>query len=521
MRGTEQQLQATNPAPKAVIYCRVSSKTQEAEGHGLESQETRCRQYVLAKGYEVAAVFPDTITGGGDFMKRPGMVALLSFLDAQPNEHFVVIFDDHKRFARDRDFHFRLRDAFRQRDAQVECLNFTFEETPEGEFIETILAAQGQLERKQNGRQVAQKMQARMENGYWIHTAPIGYRYQTVKGRGKMLIPNPPFDAMINEAFEGYASGRFETQAEVTRFLASFPDFPRNKKGDLVQQRITDILTQPVYAGYITSERYKLNFIKAQHEPIISLEAFERVQQRRQTVPHAPKRKNIGNDFALRGIATCACCNVPLRSSWSKGKTKSYAYYLCQTKDCEAYGKSIPRDIIENDVGELVKTLQPTKGLITIVKEMFKTAWGLREAQAKGNLMAGKRKIATIQTEIDQILERIMSASNAMVIKAYEDKIAKLERNKALLSENLTKQTPAKGVFDEKLELALDFITNPWNIWKNGHANTRRLVLKLAFAGPVPYDRKTGARTPEKSLPFKAIGHICGDDISYGAAGEN
>jgi len=30
--------------------------------------------------------------------------------------------------------------------------------TTEGEFIETIMAAQGALERKQNGRQVAQKM---------------------------------------------------------------------------------------------------------------------------------------------------------------------------------------------------------------------------------------------------------------------------------------------------------------------------------------------------------------------------
>ena len=32
------------------------------------------------KGYDVEAVFPDTITGGGDFMKRPGMVELLSNL---------------------------------------------------------------------------------------------------------------------------------------------------------------------------------------------------------------------------------------------------------------------------------------------------------------------------------------------------------------------------------------------------------------------------------------------------------
>ena len=152
-----------NEPVKAVIYCRVSSKSQELEGNGLESQETRCREYARAKGYFVEAMFPDTITGGGDFMQRPGMVALLSYLDAQPSENYVVIFDDLKRFARDTRFHLDLRDAFRLRGAQIECLNFKFEDSPEGEFIETIMAAQGALERKQNGRQVAQKMKARMQ----------------------------------------------------------------------------------------------------------------------------------------------------------------------------------------------------------------------------------------------------------------------------------------------------------------------------------------------------------------------
>lgn len=148
---------------QAVIYCRVSSRSQETDGNGLESQETRCRQHAAAQGYDVVAVFPDTITGGGDFMQRPGMVALLSFLDAQPNDRFVVIFDDLKRFARDTSFHLDLREAFRMRSAKIECLNFKFDESPEGEFIETIMAAQGALERKQNGRQVSQKMRERME----------------------------------------------------------------------------------------------------------------------------------------------------------------------------------------------------------------------------------------------------------------------------------------------------------------------------------------------------------------------
>ncbi len=314
---------------KAVIYCRVSSKGQETDGHGLESQETRCRQYAETKGYAVTAVFPDTMTGAGSFMQRPGMVALLSFLDAQPDEKFVVIFDDLKRASRDTRAFFDLRDAFRLRGTRVECLNFKFDDTPEGEFIETIIAAQGALERKQNRRQVAQKMKARMQSGYWIHNAPVGYRYDMVKGRGKILVPKEPFAGIIREAFEGFASGRFQTQAEVKRFFERIPDFPHQKNGKLAQQRVTDMLIHPIYTGHICSETYGINWLRGQHEPLISLETFDKVQQRRAGKAKAPKRKNIGDAFALRGMVVCGCCDVPLRSSITKGNGGSYPYYLC------------------------------------------------------------------------------------------------------------------------------------------------------------------------------------------------
>jgi DNA invertase Pin-like site-specific DNA recombinase len=60
---------------------RVSDKKQKHDGDGLHSQEHRCREYAAARGYQVEAVFHDDVSGGGDFMKRPGMVAMLNFLD--------------------------------------------------------------------------------------------------------------------------------------------------------------------------------------------------------------------------------------------------------------------------------------------------------------------------------------------------------------------------------------------------------------------------------------------------------
>lgn len=117
------------------------------------------------------------------------------------------------------------------------------------------------------------------------------------------------------------------------------------------------------------------------------------------------------------------------------------------------------------------------------------------------------------------MLARIIDTNNDTVIRAYEDKLAKLEREKVKQSENLANQTPPAGAFDKKLELALRFLANPWKLWETGHVQARRLVLKLAFGGPIAYCRIEGARTPKISIPFTALGCISGGEFIYGAGG--
>ncbi|MEP2784962.1 MAG: recombinase family protein [Pseudoruegeria sp.] len=65
----------------------------------------------------------------------------------------------------------------------------------------------------------------------------------------------------------------------------------------MTQQRVTDILTNPLYAGYICSKTYDLNYLKGQHEALISLETFDKVQACRDGIAKAPKRADIGDDF--------------------------------------------------------------------------------------------------------------------------------------------------------------------------------------------------------------------------------
>lgn len=301
-------------AQPAVIYCRVSSPAQVRGGHGLESQESRCRAYAETQGYHVEAMFPDDVTGGGDFMARPGLVALSSFLKAQPDKSYVVVFDDLKRFARDTEFHIKLRRTFKEVGAQIECLNFCFEDTPEGEFIETIMAAQGQLERKQNRRQVIQKMRARVEAGYYLFSPVFGYTYAKRPEHGKILVPDEPHASYVREAFEGMANGRFRSVMEVARFLEAESDAPRNAHGNIRPTYVTDLLRRSLYAGLITVPKWGIENHPGKHEPLISYQTFARVQKVLDGRALAPARKDLNLDFPLRGFVNCSCCDRPLTS---------------------------------------------------------------------------------------------------------------------------------------------------------------------------------------------------------------
>jgi len=494
---------------KAVIYCRVSSTRQKIEGSGLESQEHRCRQFAALHGYEVEAVFPDDASGGGDFMKRPGMVALLTYLDAQPDKSYVVIFDDLKRFARDTEFHIKLRREFRARGASIECLNFRLEDSPEGQFVETIFAAQGQLEREQNRRQVIQKMKARLEKGYAVFQAPVGYRYERDRAHGKILVRDEPLASIVKEALEGFASGRFRSQSEVKHFLEAQPAFPKDlPNGEVRFFKVTRLLRRTVYSGCVEAPEWGVSIRKGQHEGLVTFETFQRIQDILDGRKRPAARKDYNADFPARGFIQCDDCGQPMTACWSKGKHRHYAYYLCDTRSCPSRRKSVPRAKIEEGLEGILQSMQPTPGLFAMAKAMFIDIWNARLADAHVSQGMIKRQLRDVQKQIDSLMDRIVEAESTSVVKAYEKRIDALEREKIVLAERALEIVPPKGRLEESIEHALTFLSSPWNIWKNGSLAMRQAVLRLAFAEPLRYSGASGYRTPEMAFPFKVLAGI-------------
>ena len=493
---------------KAVIYCRVSSVSQTKRGDGLGSQDTRCREYARMKGYNVVARFDDDLTG--KVVERPGMKAMLAHLRNNRADKCIVLIDDISRLARDVEAHWELRRTILRAGGKLESPSIEFKQDADSRMVENVLAGAAQHQREKNAEQTFNRMRARLITGYWVFWKPKGYRYEKTRDQGKMLVRDEPVASILQEALEGYAIGRFDTQVEVKRFLESQPDYPKDTaNGEIRNQRITDLLTQPLYAGYLEAPNWDIALREGKHDGLISLETFEKIQHRLKEGAKAPARKDINEDFPLRGFVECGDCEKPLTACWSKSKTgKKHPYYLCYNKACASCRKSIPRDKIEGEFETILQSMQPAENLFTIVKAMFQEAWKQRLAHAKHAEAVLKQDVTKTEKQIDVLMDRIVETDNATVMAAFEGKIAKLEKQKLIAIEKLADQGNPKHTFDEMFELALKFLSSPWNLWSSGQMHLRKTVLRLTFAERMAYHRDKGFRTPQVAVPFTFLGGI-------------
>lgn len=441
----------------AVIYARVSSPAQTVRGDGLGSQETRCREFARMKGYEVAKVFQDDMTG--QFADRPGMQDMLDFLRANRKDAPIVIIDDITRLARGVIAHWDLRDTIAKAGGKLESPSIEFGEDSDSVLVENLLASVSQHQREKNAEQTKNRMQARIMNGYWCFQAPIGYKYSRVSGHGNMLVRDEPVASVIQEALEGFASGHFQTQAEVKRFLEVSPSYPKpNKSGSIHPQRIIEILTRPVYAGMVEAPNWNIPMRQGQHKGLISLTDYNRIQNRLKATAKAPARKDLSADFPLRGAVTCDDCGHALTACWSQGKNRKYAYYLCPTKGCASYRKSIPRDKIESAFATLLQNMTPSQPMLNAAKAMFRDLWEQRLTQAASIKATFQKDADRLGKQIDELLDRVIDASTPSIIRAYEQRIATLETEKLAIHEKLQSTGKPVATFQEMFEHAMEYL---------------------------------------------------------------
>lgn len=394
--SNKKELKTVNQKEYSLICCRVSSEKQVREGHGLEGQEQRCRHYSNEKGYIYERTYFDEGISGAIF-ERPAIKEILEYIDKNSHKKYVVIFDDINRIARDVQVHWAIKKEFALRGATIESPNFKFENTPEGKFIETILAGKSQLDREQNARQVKQKMKARMESGYWTFArVPCGFEIIKTKEHGKIIIPKKPESQIIKELLEGFANDRFMSKTDLLNFLKTKESILGNKRR--IRFNFINSLLSPknlsLYAGFIEYPEWDIKRIKGQHEAIVNLETIKKIIAKLENKSEKKVNSRDNDKFPLRRIVNCAICNQKMTGSRVRGKLKYYKVYTCNNKDCTAKPKNFQTHKLEAEYLKLLNRITPEREIIEFAGAISMDVWHNSLSSIKSSHRALEKEIA-------------------------------------------------------------------------------------------------------------------------------
>ena len=290
-----------------VIYLRVSS-TEQAEQLNLNAQEMHCREYAKQKGLAVLQVFLDPGKTGRN-VNREAFKSLLKFCRQDAQRVCAVVCYDVSRWARSVAGWATTINTLDELGIEFHSVLERVDQSASGRYVANIHAASAQHFSDLLSEKMQGVLQHRLSQGLFPHKAPLGYR-NLVKGRderppsGVNIIPDPENVPVIVHAFNAVAGG-LRSMEDVRKEVNALG--LRTTSGrEIPRQSFYNMLRNEIYAGWVASGDLR---VKGLHEPLVSQEVFDAVQEVLSgKKPDRKPYKKTREDFPLRQFVACAKC---------------------------------------------------------------------------------------------------------------------------------------------------------------------------------------------------------------------
>ena len=204
---------------------------------------------------------------------------------------------------------------------KLEALDFPtfwFENTPQGRFMLNIGFGQAKYMVDSLSVNVKRGLREKLRRGEFPGWAPVGYLNDH---RSHSIIPEETKAPLVRRMFDTYATGHY-TAAELRRSITDWGLTGHSGK-PIALSKIPVMLANPFYIGLF---RYKGEIHEGVHEPIVSKQVFDRVQEVMRERKRGKYMKEARRPF--RGLMTCAECGAAITSE----KQKGHHYYRCTGK---------------------------------------------------------------------------------------------------------------------------------------------------------------------------------------------
>jgi len=480
---------------KGIIYTRVSSDEQ-VKGTSLEFQEDLCRKYCEQRGIEIAAVFREEGETAKDLSlnNRKKFLEALEFCRKNKGQFqaFVVLRVD--RFARNTEDHFAVRKILMNYGTTLHSVTEPIGNKPAEKFIETVLAGAAEYDNAIRKQRCTDGMLARINQGIYPWKPPMGYKCLHFKKRGeKKTEPDPPDEQvfpLIQKALKEYAKG-FYSQTELAKLLDKWGlKTIRGRK--TTAQTIDYILGKYLkfYAGIIANP-WTGEEKEGLHKPMITKEEMYKIQLIRSGKGKSFVKHDRYNPlFPLRRTVICGFCKRPLTGSSPRGNGGRYSYYHCLNKDCPAYGKGIPKDVLEKEFLEYLRRITPKENFFEVFKETVLDLWQEKGKSFELEAQRYEKQLKMLQAKRKRIFE--MREEGSYTKEEFLERKQEVENEIAMVKLSLSQSQIESFDIEGVLNYAINFIRNLGRQWLDLSPQLRSRFQKLVFPEGIFYKKGFG-----------------------------
>ncbi|WP_433603564.1 recombinase family protein [Nocardia sp. CA-135953] len=479
----------------AVSYLRVSSKKQmdtardiDPDGNSIATQRIHIDRKANNLGARIVKEFLDPGISAKSIDKRREFQELIEYLREHREIKYVIV------YARSRAFRNYIDAALTKRllDKLGVKLASAREDFGDGIFAEAMEAITdvfNDMQNKMSGEDIRIKMHHKASNGGSIGPARIGYENIRiiVEGRTVNTIGLDEKRApLIKEAFELYATGDYSTErleaAMADRGLTTRPSPKRPVEKPVPHKTWQRILRDPYYAGWVP---YKGDVYPGRHEPIVSQELFEKVQDTLDAKSGKGNRDRIHMHY-LKGMLFCGRCQHAGRTSrlvFSRVTShtgKRYDYFICRAyQDGLCDLPSLRVELVEHAITKYHRTLQLPSDFIEAVRGQLDAA--IRDEQ--GSVRALHASLTNRLKQLDEQESNLidLAADGSLPQGKIRAKLHQIHVDRTKAQAGLANTAEELEVGAVVLHDALELVRDPAEAYAHASTTDRRQLNQTFY----------------------------------------
>ncbi len=455
---------------KAVLFCRVSSRDQEDSGYSLPSQEKLLKEYAQRKDFDIAKIFSISESASGRYQRKT-FNEMLDYV--KKNAINVIICEKVDRLTRN------LKDAV--------CINEWIKENPERQvhfvkencvltnesrsnekFIWNIKVSVAQYYIDNLSEEVKKGQKEKIAQGWLPTKPPLGYKTIGEQGH-KIHIIDEQKAPLVKKMFLLYATGEHSLKKLVE---IMYQEGLRTRGGSqLVKSRLADLLSDPFYHG---KNRWNGKISTGKHEPLITKEIFDRVQQILKSKSTPKYSKHF---YLLRGLIDCDECSGLITWEQQKGIMYGHCNHYRNCSQVIWYKeKKIERQVIER----LDKLRIRDTRIVEWVRKALKESHQDEIHYYTSNVNELNQRHDQIQNRLDKLYDDKLDEKISE--EFYQRKFKEYSEEKEAILQSMQKHSHASNKYFELGALIYELSQRAREIYEKATPEEKRQLLNFVFS---------------------------------------